>query len=56
MTSMRELRIITSVVVIDVGATGPTNNETPADGRGLKRLADHLCCMSRLMCHLCRDP
>jgi hypothetical protein len=27
----------------------------PADGRGLKRPADHMSRMTRLMCHRCRD-
>ena len=37
-------------------ATGATNDETPADGRGLKRPADHIVSpMSRLMCRRCRD-
>ena len=44
-----------------IAATGATNDETPADGRGPKRLDDtlgkglRLSPVSRLMCLLCRD-
>ena len=36
-------------------ATGATNEETPADGRGPRFRAKRLSPMSRLMCHTCRD-
>ncbi|OFW52330.1 MAG: transposase [Actinobacteria bacterium RBG_16_70_17] len=38
-----------------IAATGATNDETPADGRGLERPVTHVSPMSRRMCRLCRD-